>query len=139
MTKKINENIPEILKNHKTIAVVGLSDRAFRPSRGVAKMMQAEGYRVIPINPNFKTILGERCYPSLGDAPEQIDLVNVFRRPVFVDEIVEQAIETGAKALWLQLGVVNPPAAQKALNAGLDVVMDRCWSIEYQRYMLNVF
>ena len=137
--KKINENIPDILKNYKTIAVIGLSDRAFRPSHGVARMMQAEGYRVIPVNPNCKTILGEKCYPSLRDVPEKIDLVNVFRRPVYVDEIVEQAIAVGAKALWLQLGVVNPSAAQRALQSGLDVVMDRCWSIEYQRYMLNVF
>ncbi len=137
--KKINENIPDILKNYKTIAVIGLSDRAFRPSHGVARMMQAEGYRVIPVNPNCKTILGEKCYPSLRDVPQKIDLVNVFRRPVYVDEIVEQAIAVGAKALWLQLGVVNPSAAQRALQSGLDVVMDRCWSIEYQRYMLNVF
>ncbi len=137
--KKINENIPDILKNYKTIAVIGLSDRAFRPSHGVARMMQTEGYRVIPVNPNCKTILGEKCYPSLRDVPQKIDLVNVFRRPVYVDEIVEQAIAVGAKALWLQLGVVNPSAAQRALQSGLDVVMDRCWSIEYQRYMLNVF
>ncbi len=131
--KKLNENISEILKNHKRIAVVGLSDKPYRPSHGVAKLMHSEGYEVIPVNPNCVEVFGKKSYSSLLDVPGEVDLVDVFRRPEYVDEIVDQAIQIGAKSLWLQLGVINHPAAQKALDAGLDVVMDRCWAIEYNR------
>ncbi len=130
---QLNENIEDILKTHKRIAVVGLSAKRYRPSFGVAKMMKALGYRVIPVNPQVKEVLGEKSYPSLLDVPEQVDLVDIFRRPEHVDEIVEQAIQIGAKAVWMQLGVINPRAAQRALDAGLQVVMDRCWAIEYNR------
>lgn len=132
--KKINENIAAILKNHKRIAVIGLSDNPIRPSYGVARAMMQEGYRVIPVNPVVDEVFGEKSYPSLLDIPGKIDLVDIFRRPEFVDEIVDQAIEKGAKAVWMQLGVINEAAAQKALDAGLDVVMDRCWKIEFYNH-----
>lgn len=129
--KKINQNIAGILKRHKRIAVVGLSDNPSRPSHGVARAMQMNGYQVIPVNPTVEEALGEKSYASLLDIPGEIDLVNIFRRPEQVDEIVDQAIRKGAKAIWMQSGVVNAGAAQKALEAGLEVVMDRCWKIEY--------
>lgn len=132
--KKINENIAGIMKNHKRIAVIGLSDNPIRPSYGVAKAMMQEGYQVIPVNPVADEIFGEKSYPSLLDIPGEIDLVDIFRRPEFVDEIVDQAIEKDAKAVWMQLGVINEAAARKALDAGLDVVMDRCWKIEYYNH-----
>lgn len=129
----INDAIEEILRDYKHIAVVGLSDKHYRPSYGVARMMKELGYRVIPINPRVSEVMGEKSYPTLLDVPETIDLVNIFRRPEHVDTIVEQAIRIGAKAIWMQLGVINETAAQKALDAGLKVVMDRCWAIEYNR------
>jgi len=132
--KKINENIVDILKNHKKIAVIGLSDNPDRPSYEVAKAMMREGYQVIPVNPVVDEVFGEKSYPSLLDIPGEIDLVDIFRRPEFVDEIVDQAIEKNAKAVWMQLGVINKPAAQKALDAGLEVVMDRCWKIEFYNH-----
>ncbi len=128
---KVNENIGDIIKNHKRIAVVGLSEKPDRPSHRVAKLMMHQGYEVIPVNPNYKKVLGEVCYPTLQDVPGDIDLVDIFRRPEHVDDVVEDAIEKGAKSVWLQLGIVNEDAANKALDAGLDVVMDRCWAIEY--------
>ncbi len=129
--KAVNQNIPEILRQHKRIAVVGLSDSPSRPSYGVARAMQMNGYQVIPVNPAVEEALGEKSYASLLDIPGEIDLVDIFRRPEHVDEIVDQAIRKGAKAVWMQLGVINNAAAQKALQAGLEVVMDRCWKIEY--------
>ena len=130
--KKLNQNIEEILTNHKRIAVVGLSDKSTRPSHEVGKLMMREGYEVIPVNPTVDEVMGEKSYPSLLDIPGEVDLVDIFRRPEHVDEIVDQAIEKGAKAVWMQLGVINEAAAQKALDAGLDAVMDRCWAIEYK-------
>lgn len=132
--KRINENIADILKNHKRIAVIGLSDNPTRPSYAVARAMMEEGYVVIPVNPGVDEVFGEKSYPSLLDIPGEIDLVDIFRRPEFVDEIVDQAIEKGAKAVWMQLGIVNETAARKALDAGLDVVMDHCWKIEYYNH-----
>lgn len=132
--KEINQNIPGILEKHKRIAVVGLSDNPARPSHGVARVMQMSGYQVIPVNPTVEEALGEKSYASLLDVPGEIDLVDIFRRPEHVDEIVDQAIQKGAKAVWMQLGVVNNAAAQKALQAGLEVVMDRCWKIEYLKH-----
>ncbi|RMG25199.1 MAG: CoA-binding protein [Methanobacteriota archaeon] len=133
---EINQHIEDILRDYKRIAVVGLSDKPHRASNGVARFMLMQGYTVIPVNPGLTEVLGLKAYPSLVDIPEAVDLVDVFRAPKYVDEIVEQAIEIGAKGLWLQLGVINPSAAQKALDAGLKVVMDRCWKIEYQRLFL---
>lgn len=118
--------IPEILKNSRTIAVVGLSKSPMRASNGVAAYMQRAGYRIIPVNPLETEVLGEKCYTRLEDVPEKIDVVDVFRRPEFVPEIVESAIKIGAKTVWLQEGVVHEEAAERARSAGLDVVMDRC-------------
>ncbi len=128
---EINRNIPEILRKYKKIAVVGVSDKPYRDSHRVARFMLDHGYQVFPVNPTLKEVLGLKCYPSVLDIPEEIELVDIFRRPEFVGPIVDQAIEKGAKAVWMQLGVVNEEAAQKALAAGLEVVMDHCWKIEY--------
>ncbi|MCB0304871.1 MAG: CoA-binding protein [Calditrichaeota bacterium] len=130
--KKLNENIGHIIKNHKRIAVVGLSDKPYRSSFGIALLMQQAGYQIIPVNPNVDEVLGEKSYPSLLDIPGDIDLVDVFRRAEEVDAVVDQAIQKGAKALWMQSGIINHTAAQKALEAGMDVVMDRCWGVEYR-------
>jgi len=114
------------LSRAKTIAVVGLSDSPLRPSHGVSAYLQAQGYRIIPVNPQIAEALGEKSYPSLVDIPEKIDVVDVFRRPEFVDEIVEQAIQLKIPAMWLQEGVINERAAEKARKAGMFVVMDHC-------------
>lgn len=129
--KTVNTNIPEIIQHHKRIAVVGLSEKPESPSHRVAKLMMHQGYEVIPVNPNYSKVLGQKSYPSVLDVPGDIDLVDIFRRPEHVEDIVEQVIEKGAKAVWMQLGIVNEDAAKRALEAGIDVVMDRCWAIEY--------
>jgi predicted CoA-binding protein len=120
----------ELLSRAKTIAVVGLSDSPFRASHGVSAYMKAVGYKIIPVNPNVGEALGEKAYPSLIEIPvdlrEKIDLVNVFRRPQFVDEVVEQAIQLKIPAIWMQEDVVNERAAEKARKAGMFVVMDLC-------------
>ena len=126
-------NIPEILKSSRTIAVVGLSSNPMRPSNGVAAYLQRAGYRVIPVNPNESEVLGEKCYARLEDVPEKIDLVDIFRRPECVPEIVESAIRVGAKTVWMQEGVVNEQAAERARAAGLEVVMDRCTLKEHRK------
>jgi len=122
--------IEGLLSRVKTIAVVGLSNSPMRPSHGVSAYMQSQGYRIIPVNPQIGEALGERSYPSLLDVPielaKQIDLVDVFRRPEFVDEIVVQAIRLKIPAIWLQEDVINERAAEKARKAGMFVVMDRC-------------
>jgi len=125
--------IRELLKTARVIAVVGLSSRKHRPSFGVSEYMQRAGYRIIPINPNESSILGEKSYASLEDVPEKIDIVDVFRRSEFVPEIVEQAIRVGAGAVWMQEGVIHEEAAARAEAAGLTVVMDRCILKEHQR------
>jgi predicted CoA-binding protein len=122
-----------ILRDSRTIAVVGLSADWFRPSYFAAKYMQEHGYRVIPVNPKYPEILGEKCYKSLRDIPEKVDLVDVFRKTQDVMPIAEEAIAIGAKVLWQQLGVKNEPAAAKARAAGLESVMDRCVKIEHGR------
>jgi len=118
--------IRELLTKVKTIAVVGLSDSPLRPSYGVSVYMQSQGYRIIPVNPQIRETLGETAYPSLLEVPETIDLVDVFRRPEYVDEIVNQAIRLKIPALWLQEDVINERAAERARQAGMFVVMDRC-------------
>lgn len=118
--------ILDILKNARTIAVVGLSSKHHRPSYGVAEYLQSTGYRIIPVNPHEKEVLGEHCYARLEDVPEKVDLVDVFRRSRYVPEVVESAIRIGAKAVWMQEGVVHPEAAERARQAGLAVVMDLC-------------
>lgn len=118
--------ITDLLKSAKTIAVVGLSDSPLRPSHGVSAYMQTHGYRIIPVNPEVDEVLGERAYASLLDVPEKIDIVDIFRRPEFVGEIVDQAIRLKVPAIWMQEGVVNEEAAAKARKAGIFVVMDHC-------------
>src|SRR3954468_5348589 len=120
------DEIGELLAKAKTIAVVGLSSDAMRPSFGVSQYMQRKGYRIIPVNPNEKTVLGERAYGSLSEVKEKIDLVDVFRRPEFIPEIVDEVIRLKIPALWLQEGVVHQSAAQRARDAGVKVIMDRC-------------
>jgi hypothetical protein len=126
--------IRKILADTKTIAVVGLSKDPQRPSYFVASYLKYEGYRIIPVNPTADEILGERCYPDLPSIPEPVDLVNVFRPPAACPEIAQGAIAIHAKALWLQLRIVNLTAAQLAEAAGLTVIMDRCIKIEHGRY-----
>lgn len=123
----------ELLANTRTIAVVGLSDKTDRPSHHVAEYLQAQGYRIIPVNPNVVSILGERCYPTLQDIPEPVDMVDVFRRSDAVPEVVQDAISIGAKSVWLQEGVIHEGAAAMARSAGLAVVMDRCILKEHVR------
>lgn len=125
--------IRELLKTARVIAVVGLSNRKHRPSYSVSEYMQRAGYRIIPVNPNETSVLGEKAYASLEDVPGEIDIVDIFRRSEFVPEIVEQAIRVGAKSIWMQEGVVHEQAAARALAAGLTVVMDRCILKEHQR------
>ena len=123
--------IDEILRDCRTIAVVGLSSNPARPSHGVAGYMKAQGYQVIPVNPNETQVLGESAYPSLAAVPGTIDLVNIFRKSEDVLPIVEEAIVRGAKAVWMQEGIVNEQAAVRAGESGLLVVMDRCWLKEH--------
>ncbi|MBZ5721240.1 MAG: CoA-binding protein [Acidobacteriia bacterium] len=118
--------ITELLRRARTIAVVGLSNSPLRPSHGVAAYMQTHGYRIIPVNPNIDEALGEKSYASLRDVAEKIDIVNVFRRPDAVEEVVDQAIELKVPMIWMQETVVNEAAAQKARRAGILVVMDQC-------------
>ena len=124
----------QILKNAKTIAMVGLSSNPFRPSHYAAIYMLAEGYNIIPVNPRETEILGRKSYASLRDIPEAVDVVDIFRDPASVGPIVEDAIAIGAKVVWMQLGVINEAAATQARGAGLQVVMDACVKIEHARF-----
>ena len=135
VTLEINskETIAKILDDCRTIAVVGLSSSPSRASYGVASYMKRRDYKVIPVNPNETEVFGEKSYPSLADVPDKIDLVDVFRRSSEAGTAVDQAIAVGAKAVWLQEGVIDQAAAQRALDAGLLVVMDRCWLKEHAR------
>ncbi len=128
------ERITDLLKKSKTIAVVGLTDSPLRPSYGVSSYMQSQGYRIIPVNPNIEESLGEKAYSSLLDVPEKIDIVNIFRRPNAVPEVVDQAIQLKVPAIWMQEGVVHEAAAEKAREAGIFVVMDRCILKDHMRY-----
>jgi uncharacterized protein len=128
----------EILKTSKTIAVVGLSGRRHRPSYGVAEYLQSAGYRVIPVNPGEREVLGEKSYARLEDIPEHVDIVNIFRRSEFVPEIVESAIRIGARGVWMQEGVIHPQAAERARSAGLFVIMNACILKEHiKRFRLH--
>ena len=126
-------SIPSLLGSARTIAVVGLSNKRWRPSYGVSEYMQRAGYRIIPVNPELGEVLGERCYPDVESVPERIDIVNVFRRSELVPEIVDAAIRVGAKAVWMQEGVMHEEAAARARAAGLTVVMDRCLLKEHRK------
>ena len=123
----------EIFSRSRSVAMVGLSADWFRPSYFVAKYLQQHGFRVIPVNPRYPEILGERCYPSLRDIPEPVDVVDVFRKPQDCVPIAEDAVAIGAHVLWLQLGVINPQAEAIAAGRGLTVIADRCMKIEYAR------
>ena len=126
MSATQSDAITDLLKRSKTIAVVGLSNSPLRPSHGVSAYMQTHGYRIIPVNPTINGSLGEKSRPSLLDVEEKIDIVNVFRRSEFVEEVVDQAIQKKVPAIWMQEGVVNEKAAEKARKAGIFVVMDDC-------------
>jgi len=131
------DQIRELLRTAHTIAVVGLSDKPDRDSHHVAGYLQRQGYRIIPVNPSVKEVLGEKAYPALQDVPEPVDLVDVFRRAEFVPEVVDAAIAVGAKAVWLQEGISHPEAAARARAAGLQVVMDRCILKEHHKARLG--
>ena len=127
------EAIKQILDDCRTIAVVGLSSNPMRASNSVAGYMRRHDYRVIPVNPNEEKVFGEKSYPSLADVPGKIDLVDIFRRSEEAGVVVDEAIKVGAKAVWLQEGVIDEAAAERARAAGLLVVMDRCWLKEHAR------
>jgi predicted CoA-binding protein len=132
MNEDIN-TLRRILKEARTVAVVGLSANWWRPSYFAAKYMQEHGYRIIPVNPAYPEVLGEKCYASLRDIPERVDIVDCFRKSEEIPPLAEEAIAIGAKVLWMQLGVINHEAAARARDAGLEVVMDRCVKIEHAR------
>ena len=125
-------SIEAILNNCNIVAIVGLSPKPARPSHNVAKYLQANGYHIVPVNPGFSEVLGIPCYPDLKAIPHPVELVDIFRRPEEVLPVVEEAIQIGAKAVWMQLGIVNEAAASLARRAGLDVVMDKCTAIEHK-------
>jgi predicted CoA-binding protein len=127
--------IAELLKRAKAIAVVGLSANPLRPSHGVSAYMQSHGYRIVPVNPHVKECLGEKAYATILDVPQQIDIVNIFRRPEYVEEVVDQAIQLKVPAIWMQEEVIHEKAAEKARKAGIFVVMDRCILVEHRARM----
>ena len=133
MSINSTETIRRILEECRTIAVVGLSSDPYRPSNSVSGYMRRNGYKVIAVNPNETEVFGERAYPNLAAVPDRIDLVDIFRRPSEAGRAVDDAIAVGAKAVWLQEGVIDEAAAQRAVDAGLLVVMDRCWLKEHLR------
>jgi predicted CoA-binding protein len=135
----LDDQIHELLKAARTIAVVGLSEKSWRPSHDVAAYLQSVGYTIVPINPAINTVLGVPAYPDLLTAASErpIDIVDIFRRPEFVPDLVEQAIAIQAKAVWMQIGVIHHEATRRAYEAGLVVVMDRCLKVEYQRWREN--
>jgi uncharacterized protein len=122
----MSSDVKELLENAKTIAVVGLSSNPDRPSYRVSSYLQEQGYKIIPVNPTVKEVLGEKAYPTLKDIPEKVDIVDVFRRAADVLPIADEAIAIKAKALWMQEGIINDDAAEKAKLAGLQVIMNRC-------------
>src|SRR5215469_5789430 len=128
-----SEPITELLKRAKTIAVVGLSDSPLRPSHGVSAYMQHQGYRIIPVNPKIHGALGEKAVASLADVKDKVDIVDIFRRSEFVPEVVDEAIKLGVPAIWMQEDVIHEQAAQKARDAGIFVVMDRCILKEHRK------
>lgn len=123
---KVQDEIYDLLKRTRKVAVVGLSSSPLRPSYGVAAYLQTAGYHIIPVNPNIRGALGEKAYPSLREVPEKIDIVDIFRRPEYVPEVVDLAIQLKVPAIWMQEGVIHEEAAEKARRAGIFVVMNRC-------------
>ena len=130
-------NVGEILRPAHSIAIVGLSSKRFRPSYGVAEYLKSAGYRIIPVNPYEETVLGEKAYADLGQVPEHVDIVDIFRRSEFVPEVVDAAIRLSVRAIWMQEGVIHEEAAAKARAAGLQVVMDRCILKEHRRMLVS--
>ncbi len=128
------QNIPAILSDSRNIAVVGISNKPYRDSYSVTQVLMDYGYHIFPVNPNYDEVLGMKCYDSLKEIQEPIDIVDIFRRPDQVMPVVEEAIEIGAKVVWMQLGAENEEAARKALDAGLQVVMHRCIKVEVLRH-----
>jgi predicted CoA-binding protein len=128
---KVNKNIPSYLRKFRNIAVVGLSAEPDRPSYKVSEYMQYQGYNIIPVNPKYDEIFGTICYKDLEEISGKIEIVNIFRKSNYIEPIVDQAIRVNAKLIWMQLGVINEKAAMKALENGIDVVMDRCIKIEH--------
>lgn len=131
-----DDALRSILESTRTIAVVGLSDKPDRDSYRVAEYLQGHGYRIIPVNPTVAAVLGERSYASVADISEPVDGVDIFRKPEAVGPVVEEAIAASARVVWMQLGIVNEPAAAAARAAGLQVVMDRCMKVEHRRLMV---
>ena len=132
-TNPADDTIRDILTTPRSIAVVGCSPNPSRDSHQIAALLKAKGHTIIPVNPHCREVLGERCFPNLRQVPDTVDMVDVFRRSEFVEQIAEDAVSIGASILWLQLGVIDETAAQKAHAAGLTVIMDRCPAIEYRR------
>ena len=130
-----DENLSTLLKTAKTIAVVGVSHKEHRDSHKVAKYIKENGYKMIPVNPKYQEVLGETCYPDLKSVPEKIDIVDIFRNIEAIPPIVDEAIEVGAGAVWMQLGLAHEEAAEKARGAGLSVVMCKCLKIEHHRLL----
>jgi predicted CoA-binding protein len=130
------DSIADILKKYKSIAVVGLSSNPARPSHGVASYMKSAGYRIIPVNPNEREVLGEKSYARVEDVPGKIEIVDIFRRPEDIPPVVEGAIRAGAKVVWMQLGIENAAAGEKARAAGITVVMDACMLVEHKKRRL---
>jgi predicted CoA-binding protein len=129
------EEIKTILENARVVAVVGLSPKPERPSYRVAQYLKDHGYRIVPVNPGQKEILGEKCYPRLADVPFPVDVVDIFRNVEAIPAIVDEAIAKGAKVVWMQQGLVEPASAEKARKAGLQVVMDRCMKIDHAQFL----
>jgi uncharacterized protein len=127
--------VAELLREAKTIAVIGLSSNRMRASFGVASFLQRQGYRIIPVNPNETEILGERAYACLRDVPDDVDIVNIFRRSEKVPDVIDDALQKGARCIWMQEGVINDTAAQRAESAGIPVVMNRCILKELARLL----
>ena len=129
-----DERILAILKGYTMVAVVGLSPREERDSNQVAAFLKERGFRIIPVNPKHERILGEEAYPSLLEVPGPVEIVDIFRKPEAVPGIVEQAIDKGARVIWMQRGIVNNSAAERAMEAGLEVIMDRCMKVEVEKH-----
>jgi predicted CoA-binding protein len=129
------EEIKAILKNYRVVAVVGLSPKPARASHQVAQYLKGHGYRIVPVNPGQKEILGEKCYPRLADIPFAVEVVDIFRNVEAIPAIVDEAIAVGAKVVWMQQGLAEPVSARKAREAGLKVVMDRCMKIDHAQYL----
>lgn len=134
MSYEVQQTIEKILRNARTVATVGLSGNPAKPAHSVPAYLQGQGYRIIPVNPGLEEALGERAYASLADVPESIDVVQIFRRSQEVGPIVDEAIAVGAKAVWMQIGIVDEDAAARAREAGLDVVMNQCMKVQHMRW-----